>query len=232
MSRSIYAAILAVAITMPGLLKSADAHGPYRATALDGQMIAESALAVAERTRTSGRCYAAVTRALEPLGVRLHGGAAYEARDLLMRDPRFEPVSIQSVDQLRLGDIIVYGRSGSHPYGHISVYEGNYEEASDHVSTVTDPGAYGGATVFRLRNETLAGQSPINFMAHNEYTPGCEPRGARRSTPRRRRVPVVARSCSGGSMFDEFRHDYRLIAGEPVERTLARGAIQLLLQSR
>ena len=128
---------------------------------LDSDNIASSALRVAEATHTSGYCYGAVCRALVPLSINLHGSAAYEAKALLLKDNRFVPLTINSVDALRRGDIIVYDRSTGHPYGHISVYEGDYTEASDHVSAVTHTQAYGGATVFRLRTEIARGNGAI-----------------------------------------------------------------------
>ena len=126
---------------------------------LNSDSIATNALRVAEATHTSGRCYAAVSQALKPLSVDLHGAAAYQASPLLQQDKRFMPITITSVDELRRGDIIVFNKSNSHPYGHISVYEGNYTEASDHVSSVTHTQAYGGAVVFRLRDELMFPQT-------------------------------------------------------------------------
>jgi len=128
---------------------------------LSSESIASSALNVAEQTRTTGRCYAAVCRALHPLGVELSGAAAYQAQDLLLKDARFVPLTVNSVDQLRRGDIVVYTRSSTHPYGHISVYQGNYEEASDHVAAITHTKAYGAATVFRLRQGDFSEPSPL-----------------------------------------------------------------------
>lgn len=120
---------------------------------LNSEIIALSAHQMAEKTNTTGWCYAAVSRALGPLGVKLTGAAAYEAEEQLRRDGRFVPLIVFNVDDLRRGDIIVYSKSQSHPYGHIAVYEGAYREASDHLSAVTHTKNYGGAVVFRLANE-------------------------------------------------------------------------------
>lgn len=120
---------------------------------LSSESIAGNAMRVAQATGTTGRCYAAVSRALNPLGVELSGMAAYQARDLLFQDKRFIALSINNVEQLRRGDIIVYNRSQSHPYGHIAVYLGKNEEASDHLAPITHTRNYGGAIVFRLAEE-------------------------------------------------------------------------------
>lgn len=120
---------------------------------LDSDSIATRSLAVAESMRTSGYCYAGVSKAVAPLGVVLTGAAAYEARDQLLLDSRFAPVSTNESVDLRRGDIIVFNKSISHPYGHICVYQGNGQESSDHVSQLSNPDKYGGYTVFRLRSE-------------------------------------------------------------------------------
>jgi hypothetical protein len=135
---------------------------------LSSETIASSALNVAEQTRTTGRCYAAVCRALHPLGVELSGAAAYQAQPLLLKDSRFVPLTVNSVDELRRGDIVVYTRSSTHPYGHISVYQGNYEEASDHLAPITHTKAYGGATVFRLRQGDFYDSPPLAAAPSNQ----------------------------------------------------------------
>ncbi len=126
---------------------------------LDAETIAQRSLSVAESMRTSGYCYAGVSKALSPLGVSLTGEAAFQAREQLLADSRFMAVSMDDSGDLRRGDIVVFNKSASRPYGHICVYQGNGEETSDHVSQLTTPGAYGGVTVFRLRsdNNDIAG---------------------------------------------------------------------------
>lgn len=136
-----------------GFPQNADAQDFARGTSLSSETIAISAMQVAQQMNKTGRCYEGVCKALRPLGVELHGEAAYQANDLLMQDRRFTPLIVNDVVQLRRGDIIVYNKSQSHPYGHIAVYQGNSTEASDHVSEVTHTKNYGGATVFRLSSE-------------------------------------------------------------------------------
>lgn len=126
---------------------------------LNSENIACYAMNIAESTRTTGRCYAAVSQALKPLGVELTGASAFMAQPLLLNDSRFCPVPINDVSELMRGDIIVFSSSVLHPHGHISVYQGNMIEASDHISPVTHTREYGTATVFRLRNTLVANQS-------------------------------------------------------------------------
>jgi hypothetical protein len=116
--------------------------------------IASRARLVAQRTRTMGWCYKAVKGALKPFGILLKGGAAWMAKEQLEGDDRFITTSL---DDLKPGDILVHGKSEGHPYGHIAVYLGNEEEASDHVQPLITGEAYGGTTVFRLK-------APVNFM--------------------------------------------------------------------
>lgn len=143
---------------------------------LNSNAIATRAMKVAQSTRTTGRCYGAVCRALHPLGVNLSGSAAYQARPLLLNDHRFVPLVISNVNQLRRGDIIVYERSSTHPYGHISVYEGDYVEASDHVSPITHTQNYGKATVFRLASENSWENTVTSSHSNsNSYYPSTSP---------------------------------------------------------
>lgn len=237
-------ALLSVSLAAVVSLPPAGALSTHPQAALDSEHIAASALSVAEATHTSGRCYAAVCRALRPLGVDLHGAAAYQARDLLLKDKRFVPLLVNSVDELRTGDIIVYTRSHTHPYGHISVYEGNYEEASDHISAVTHTQAYGGATVFRLRNEYLATNwHPAGLSSSAAYQDeDSEPAAARQPQWRRPEPPPSPgyQWESGSSQGDGdgtatvkavqfIRKQYRLISGEPIERSLVRRCARYLM---
>ena len=116
--------------------------------------IASRARNVATRTGTIGWCYKAVKTSLKPFGILLKGGAAWMASQQLLSDGRFQTASM---DDLKPGDILVHGRSAGHPYGHIAVYLGNLEEASDHVQALVNTAAYGGTMVFRLK-------SSISFM--------------------------------------------------------------------
>lgn len=107
---------------------------------------------VAQKTATVGWCYAAVKNALLPFGVELFGGAAWMAAGQLLNDKRFQVVHKKD---LRPGDIMVHGRSPTHPSGHIAVYLGNQSEASDHLQPVITGGSYGKTLVFRVKPAAL-----------------------------------------------------------------------------
>jgi hypothetical protein len=185
---------------------------------LSSEAIASRAETVARATGTTGYCYAAVCKALRPLGVGLHGAAAYEARDLLLKDQRFVPLAVNHVDQLSRGDIIVYTKSASHPYGHISVYQGNYEEASDHVSAVTHTQAYGGATVFRLRNEIAQGYEPPVAWAMRASSPTNTGAGKQQATEKSKIRPA----------WQKLRTRYYQATGRSLEGALLRRAVGFL----
>lgn len=101
-----------------------------------GAHLARVAEQVARNRGTVGRCYAGVADSVaRAMGVNLHGGSAYMAADQLARSGRFREVRV-SPDQLRNlppGAVVVWGRTGASPHGHISVALGNGREASDHV---------------------------------------------------------------------------------------------------
>ena len=203
----------------------------FDATQLSSENIANRAFIVADATRSSGYCYAAVCRALKPLGVELTGASAYMAQPLLLNDSRFLPLTINSVEQLRRGDIIVYTRSTAHPHGHISVYEGNYEEASDHIAPVTHTKAYGGATVFRLRDEPFPADPIIaiapDFRAMSKY-PSME------NLPSE--VQQAAFFQKAGSqrstIWGELKREYKAIAKQPLLRPGSLGRRLLKFISR
>jgi hypothetical protein len=96
-----------------------------------------------------GLCYRGVKRALNPLGIALAGDAAWQAKNQLCQDGRFCQVPMSNLSP---GDILVHGRSSAHPYGHIAVYLGNGQEASDHVQHLVIGGGYGNTVVFRARH--------------------------------------------------------------------------------
>lgn len=210
---------------------------------LSSENIASSALSVAEKTKTTGYCYAAVCRALRPLGVELSGEAAYQAEDLLKKDPRFMPLCIYSVDELRRGDIIVYTRSSSHKYGHISVYEGNYKEASDHIASITHTQAYGGAMVFRLRNDNSiqADRSNIASLPASSYAQTnrfAEPAGyspyANVSFPQAPTFPQARQPQNFAAnnrigLIQDIKSDFNKIKRAPLGRSLIRRFAHLIL---
>lgn len=72
------------------------------------------------------------------------------AADQLLKSNHFQLVPMS---KLQLGDIMVHGRSKSHPSGHIAVYLGNNAEASDHLQPVITKGNYGKTLVFRFNDK-------------------------------------------------------------------------------
>jgi hypothetical protein len=112
--------------------------------------IATAAASMANRMDSRGYCYRGVKRALCPLGIELSGQSAYMAKNILKEDKRFKVVGVNEFDNLLPGDILVHGKSKAHPNGHIAVYLGNGQEASDHVQGLVTSPRYGGAVIFRM----------------------------------------------------------------------------------
>ena len=155
------ASVAAFSVALLSTPLSADAFGSPRISpsvkALPiSSKIATSAKAVAMRTSTVGWCYRGVKAALACVGVALSGPAAWMAKGQLLDDVRFVMVPLKA---LKKGDILVHGRSTSHPYGHIAVYLGNNEEASDHVQALVLGHGYGDTVVFRAREVAF---QPVN----------------------------------------------------------------------
>lgn len=117
--------------------------------------IAKRALTVARRMNTVGWCLRGVAVALSPIGVHLHGTDAWQAKAQFLHDKRFRTIKIDGAEHLRPGDILVHEKSKSHHHGHIAVYLGNEQEASDHVQRVIVNGTYTGCTVFRSTQVAL-----------------------------------------------------------------------------
>lgn len=129
--------------------------------------IARNALYTAKQLNTVGYCYRGVTLALKPLGINLSGMAAYMAKEQLDADPRFQKVQIGEIAELHPGDVLVHGPSRSHPYGHIGVYLGNENEASDHVQKTFLKGPYSGVTVFRYEPTNTEAYSALGMDANS-----------------------------------------------------------------
>lgn len=108
--------------------------------------IAKAGAASARAHNSVGWCYAGVADAMDKIGVHLSGRYAYEARGQLLHDRRFQVVSI---NDLRPGDVLVHGASSAHKAGHIAIYLGKGQEASDHIQSLITGRGYGGTTVFR-----------------------------------------------------------------------------------
>jgi len=108
--------------------------GARTPTAL-GQALAQDAIQEASRRGTTGRCYSATADVLDRVaGTRMWGASAYMAADQLAANPKFREVAAPAdLRQLPAGAVVVWGRTGASPHGHISIALGDGREASDHV---------------------------------------------------------------------------------------------------
>jgi hypothetical protein len=142
------AVVSSAAIVLNVFAPSVDAAATKAARHPLPDRIAHHAKQVANQMDTVGWCFAGVKQALRAVGVALEGAAAWMAADQLKQDRRFNVVAQR---ELRRGDILVHGKSPTHPYGHIAVYLGNGSEASDHVQHIVLGGTYGRTVVFRAK---------------------------------------------------------------------------------
>ena len=103
------------------------------------ERLANMARNVATRRNTTGDCALGVRLAMERAGIPYQRvGSAYQAADLLARNPRFREVRM-TADQIRnlpAGAVIVSNASPGHSHGHIAVSLGGGREASDHVHQI------------------------------------------------------------------------------------------------
>jgi peptidoglycan hydrolase-like protein with peptidoglycan-binding domain len=129
----------AASTTGPGRVEGRNLQG----TAF-GNQIGDAAERAARQLNSVGRCALGVNNALESLGVRGRGHA-YQKAEQLERNPRFREVNIAASDlpNLPRGAVIVWGRSGAKPYGHVAVALGDGREASDHIQRQITGGRYG-----------------------------------------------------------------------------------------
>lgn len=97
--------------------------------------IAASAKAIAHSRDTVGACYNAVAEAIEAhVPEFLYGNHAWMAAAQLAAHPHFREMPAPAdMNQLPVGAVVVWAK-GSSPSGHISVYLGQGQEASDHIA--------------------------------------------------------------------------------------------------
>jgi len=109
------------------------------------ERLANAARDAAGRRDTIGRCAGGVGDALEAIGVKLRVPSAYLYAEKLGDDPRFKEVFIDrhQLKELPPGAVVVWGKSGTHPHGHVAITVGAGKEASDHVQSIRG-GSYGG----------------------------------------------------------------------------------------
>jgi peptidoglycan hydrolase-like protein with peptidoglycan-binding domain len=134
--------IPADALSSSGSVDRVDARN-LGGTAL-GNKVGDAAERAARQLNSVGRCALGVNNALESLGV-MGRGHAYQKAEQLERNPRFREVNVAASDlsSLPRGAVVVWGRSASKPYGHVSVALGDGREASDHIQRQITGGRYG-----------------------------------------------------------------------------------------
>lgn len=101
-----------------------------------GGRLASKGLQMAKKFDSIGRCYAAVADAVDAtVAVFLWGSSAYQAADQFAarRDFKEYSISASGLKSLPAGAIVVWGKTGASPHGHISIASGNGQEYSDHV---------------------------------------------------------------------------------------------------
>ena len=101
-----------------------------------GNSLASRARNIATSRNTTGRCYSGVADAVDAeVGRFLHGASAYMAADQLATHPSFQEIdtSASNLRDLPAGAVVVWGRTGVSPHGHISIALGDGREASDHI---------------------------------------------------------------------------------------------------
>ena len=108
--------------------------------------LARAAQQAAARRDTLGRCAGGVGDALEAIGVKVRVPSAYLYAEQLAGDARFHEVFVDrhELKDLPPGAVVVWGKSGNHPHGHVAITVGGGKEASDHVQAIRG-GSYGGA---------------------------------------------------------------------------------------
>lgn len=102
-----------------------------------GQRLASVAQRVANNRNTVGWCYTAVADSVSrAIGVSLWGKSAYMAAPILAQNDKIREVKgvkASTLPKLPAGAIVVWGKTGVSPHGHISVALGDGREASDHI---------------------------------------------------------------------------------------------------
>jgi LysM repeat protein len=109
-----------------------------------GNKFGDAAERSARQLNSVGSCALGVNNALAAVGVGGRGHA-YQKAEMLARDPHFREANISASDlpNLPRGAVIVWGRSGAKPYGHVAVALGDGREASDHIQRQITGGRYG-----------------------------------------------------------------------------------------
>ncbi|MFM7468959.1 MAG: hypothetical protein ACKO37_05620 [Vampirovibrionales bacterium] len=130
-----------------------------------GMMLAQLNRQIASQMNSTGWCYKGVARAAQRMGINLTGASAYMAADQLAKRPDFKEVTPsrwippqQLPTLVKPGDIVVYDRGEGKPHGHIATVlgqeNGEWKEASDHISKLNVNYPTGKARVFRPLDQT------------------------------------------------------------------------------
>lgn len=101
-----------------------------------GDSLAARAQSIALSRNTTGKCYSGVADAVDAeIGRFLYGNSAYMAANQLAAHPDFKEmnVSASKLRELPAGAVVVWGKTGASPHGHISIALGDGREASDHI---------------------------------------------------------------------------------------------------
>jgi hypothetical protein len=126
--------------------------GPAPGGTPAGQNLARVAEQTANSLGSVGWCYKGVSQAVAKAmpGVNLSGASAYMAADQLAASSKFKEVKVspEELKKLPPGAIVVWGKTGASPHGHISVALGDGREASDHIQQQMT--SLRGATNFRV----------------------------------------------------------------------------------
>jgi peptidoglycan hydrolase-like protein with peptidoglycan-binding domain len=126
-------------------LKALESTPPAGASTPFSRQIAATARAIASARGTFGSCYNAVADAIEKhTGTFLYGGHAYMSAEQFAAHPRFKEIAVpNNMNELPVGAVVVWDRAanpanrhrgGGWTSGHIAVYLGNGQEASDHIA--------------------------------------------------------------------------------------------------
>lgn len=116
-----------------------------------GKRLAEIARDYASKRNETRNCLNGVAETLDKIGIHMPSNSdtqhATDSTKWFDSHPRFTEIPM---NQVKAGDIVVRGAAPGHESGHIFVYLGNGEEASDHVQTLTPASAYGPSRAYRV----------------------------------------------------------------------------------
>lgn len=107
--------------------------------------LAENAEDVAARMNCEGYCFRGAKKAFRETGLgEMYGRSAYMAKRQLDANPHFVRIKshVSNNTVVPDGGVGVYGRSASHPHGHIGIFSGNKDCSSKIRRPMTSTGSY------------------------------------------------------------------------------------------